>query len=102
MVATQPLAGCTTLTFLNLPPLKHSLEVNARRLIEQKHCFQFTRQLEMQLVKGAPGREVRGALTSFRRLTCWVCRDIQDGLQQLHVLNVVNVNGLLQAHQQPL
>lgn len=56
----------------------------------------------MQLVKGAPGREVRGSLTSFGELTCWVCRDIQDGLQQLHVLNVVNVNGLLQAHQQPL
>lgn len=34
--------------------------------------------------------------------TCWICRNIQDGLQQLHVFNVVNVNGLLQTHQQPL
>lgn len=43
-----------------------------------------------------------GAPISFWELTCWVCRNIQDGLQQLHVFNVVNVNGLLQTHQQPL
>lgn len=35
-------------------------------------------------------------------LTCWVGRNIQDGLQQLHVFNVVNVNRLLQADEQPL
>ena len=35
-------------------------------------------------------------------LTCWVGRNIQDGLQELHVFDVVDVDGLLQAHQQPL
>lgn len=43
-----------------------------------------------------------GTSPPILELTCWVCRDIQDGLQQLHVFDVVNVNGLLQAHQQPL
>lgn len=51
---------------------------------------------------GDRSAEVRGPPTLSRELTCWVHGDIQDGLEQLHVFNVVNVNGLLQAHQQPL
>lgn len=56
-------------------------------------------------MRGAAGCDIWGQVRAsplISELTCWVCRNIQDGLQQLHVLDVVNVNGLLQAHQQPL
>ena len=43
-----------------------------------------------------------GGTWSGLGLTCRVWRNIQDGLQKLHVFNVVNVNGLLQANEQPL
>lgn len=78
---------------LNPPPLQHEPEVNTTKT----HKAQI-----LQLVKGTPGREVRGGPLWFGELTCRVCRNIQDGLQQFHVFNVVDVDGLLQAHQQPL
>lgn len=78
---------------LNSQPLQHEPEINTTKT----HKAQ-----TLQLMKGIPGQEVWGGPLWSGKLTCGVCRNIQDGLQQFHVFNVVDVNGLLQAHQQPL
>lgn len=68
-----------------------------------KHTYHYGVSVQLKIQPGKRCLDMRfGVLVLLLKLTCGVCRNIQEGLQQLHILNVVDINGLFQANQQPL